>query len=49
VANTFLFPRNTGLGPPSVGVSDARFALIFGFQFDFRRVALYFNRRAKGL
>jgi hypothetical protein len=28
---------------------DARFALISGFQFDFRRVTLYFNRRAKGL
>ena len=25
-----------------------RFALISGCQFDFRRVALYFNRRAKG-
>ncbi len=28
---------------------EEEFALIFGFQFDFRRVALYFNRRAKGL
>jgi hypothetical protein len=33
----------------SVGGSDARFGLISGLQLDFRRVALYFNRRAKGL
>jgi hypothetical protein len=39
----------TGLGPLSVGVSDPSLALISGFQLDFRRVALYFNRRAKGL
>jgi hypothetical protein len=41
--------RNTRVGPLSVGVSDARFALISGFQFDFRCVALYFNRGVKGL
>src|SRR5579863_1987238 len=34
---------------PSVGASDARFRLISGFQLDFRHVALYFNRRTKGL
>lgn len=29
-------------------MSAARFALVFGLQFDFRCVVLYFNRRAKG-
>jgi hypothetical protein len=36
----FWMRGNTGLGPPLAGVSDARFALIFGFQLDFRCIAL---------
>src|SRR6266700_6731894 len=37
------------VGSPSAAVSDASLALISAFQRDFRRVALYFNLRAKGL
>src|SRR6478672_11017054 len=44
----FRVHRHSGLGPVSWS-EYARFVLIFCFQLDLRRVALYFKDRAKGL